>query len=320
MQPGKKISILALTIALLNLLSPESVLAHGDEMVAPTKTSDSIHLDSTQEKLINLKTEKVIYRSMQQQLGINGQLQLLPNTQADVSLRISGTVTALYANLGDKVEKNQPLIKVESLLIGNPPPSVVIKAPMTGIIDSRNVILGQSVVPNTQLFHISDRKQLLMIAKVFEEDLSKIHIGQEAKVHLLSFPQQTFTGKVILIEPNIDSLSRTINVQILIDNPDSLLKPEMFGRAILSLNINQKALAVTNKAIIESNNKSYVFVKSGDQYLFTPITTGIIEDDYTEVLEGLKVDDEVVTQGNRQLYTLQLTGGQSHDTSDEEHH
>src|SRR3546814_16308447 len=78
--------------------------------------------------------------------------------------------------------------------------------------------------PNTVLFHISDRSKLIAVAKVYEEDLGKIKVGQIAKVHVLSYPQQIFTGKVILIEPNLDPLTRTVNVQILLDNPNDLLK------------------------------------------------------------------------------------------------
>ncbi|WP_457608341.1 efflux RND transporter periplasmic adaptor subunit, partial [Legionella pneumophila] len=141
-----------------------------------------------------------------QLLGLNGQVQLLPDAQADVSIRISGSVTAIDVNLGDNVKAGQRLATVQSRLVGNPPPSVAVTAPIAGIIDARNINLGQAVEPNTVLFHISNRDKLLVIAQVYEEDLDKIKVGQEVNVHALSYPKRTFPGQVTLIEPNLDSL------------------------------------------------------------------------------------------------------------------
>lgn len=285
------------------------LFAHGEQFNLSTKPQGPVHLSDEQIQMIDLKTVKASTRKLEQILGLNGELQLLPNAQADVSVRISGNVRDLYANLGDQVKVNQPLIKVQSLLIGDPPPSVVMNAPMSGVIDQRNVNIGQAVVPNTVLFHISNRSKLIDLAKVYEEDLGKVKVGQIAKLHVLSYPNQIFTGKVTLIEPNLDPLTRTVNAQILVDNPDDLLKPGMFTRANLILQTNQSALAIPNNAIMEANNEKFVFRRKGNTFESVAVKTGISEDDYTEILSGLVAGDEIVTQGNRQLYTYWLTGG-----------
>lgn len=290
-------------------LSAALVFAHGEQFDISTQPHGPVHLSKEQIKLIDLKTVKAINKPLVQLLGLNGEIQLLPNEQADVSVRISGNVTALYANLGDQVKINQPLIKVQSLLIGDPPPSIVMNAPMTGVIDARNVNLGQAVAPNTVLFHISNRSKLIVVAKVYEEDLGKVKVGQIANLHVLSYPQKNFVGKVTLIEPNLDPLTRTVNAQILVDNPQDLLKPGMFTRANLILQKINSALAIPNSAIIEANNEKFVFKQQGDAFDRVVVKTGISDDNYTEILEGLVVGDEVVTQGNRQLYTNWLTRG-----------
>jgi len=55
------------------------------------------------------------------------------------------------------VTSGQRLAVVESRVLGDPPPTVTVTAPMAGIIETRNVVLGQAVEPNTQIFRISDR-------------------------------------------------------------------------------------------------------------------------------------------------------------------
>ena len=72
---------------------------------------------------------------------------------------------------------------------------------------------------------------------------------------------------------------------------------------------NAAALAVPNAAIIEANGEKFVFVKQKDTFTRVEIATGASDDRYTEVTDGLVPGDEVVTQGNRQVYTVWLTGG-----------
>lgn len=313
-------SVLAACFLLLpGLFCYKLVLAHGEKIEIANKPGGPVYLSQAQAKMIDLKMARASPRPLTQFLGLNGELQLLPDAQADVSVRVSGHVTALYANLGDQVKAGQPLVKVQSLLIGDPPPSVVINSPMTGVIDARNISLGQAVQPNTVLFHISNRSQLIVLAKVYEEDLGKVKPGQKAKIQVLSYPQQSFLGKVILIEPNLDSLTRTVNVQILLDNRQDLLKPGMFARAHLILKESQSVLAVPNAAILEANDEKFVFRQQGEHYQRVRVQTGIRDDSYTQITKGLATGDQIAIQGNRQLYTLWLTGGSSPHQEEDEH-
>lgn len=297
------------------------LIAHGDEIEVNTSgPAQSVTLTSEQTKMLGIEVSEAAPRPMAELLTLNGQIQLLPNAQADVSVRISGAVTELVANLGDSVTKGQVLATVQSRLVGDPPPSVAVKSPISGVIDARNVNLGQAVEPNTVLFHISNREQLLAIVQVYEEDLGKIKAGQEVNVHVLSYPKRLFPGKITLIEPNLDPLTRTVNVQISLDNNEGLLKPGMFVRANVILRLVQGALTVPNNAILEIDNATFVFVKNGTTYDRTVVRSGARDDKYTEIKEGLVPGDAVVTQGNRELYTLSLSGGGTKKSGDKESH
>ena len=98
-------------------------------------------------------------------------------------------------------------------------------------------------------------------------------------------------------------------VWITLPNSDGVLKPNFFARARLVLKQNDAALAVPTAAIIAANGEQFVFVREGSQYQRVEIETGASDDEFTEVTDGVVPGDEVVTQGNRQLYTLWLTGG-----------
>ncbi|HCD9575075.1 TPA: efflux RND transporter periplasmic adaptor subunit [Legionella pneumophila] len=317
-----KIRMMIMTVFFLGLLSPIQVsFAHGGNIeVSEGGTKGPVHLTPEQARMLDIKVVQATHRPMAQLLGLNGQIQLLPDAQADVSIRISGSVTAIDVNLGDSVKAGQRLATVQSRLVGNPPPSVAVNAPIAGIIDARNINLGQAVEPNTVLFHISNRDKLLVIAQVYEEDLGKVKVGQEVNIHALSYPKQTFPGQVTLIEPNLDPMTRTVNLRITLDNKEGLLKPGMFVRANVILTHNKAALTVPNAALLQADNEQFVFVQNGDTYKRVNVKVGAVEDDYSEITEGLVPGDLVVTQGNRELYTLWLSGGRKLQSGQEEHH
>ena len=249
------------------------------------------------------------FRPLDDLIYLNGEIRLQPGHQAEVSTRISGQVTQVFANIGDTVKIGQRLARVQSRLVGDPPPSVDVLAPMSGVIDTLGVAIGQSVEPTTVLFRISDRSQVIDVARVFEEDLGKVGVGQETRVRTLSYPDRLFTGKITLVGPTLDPQSRTVEVWIALANPDGLLKPNLFARAGVILKQNGAALAIPNSAMIEANGEKFVFVHQKNAFARIEITTGASDDQYTEVTDGLVPGDEVVTQGSRQIYTLWLTGG-----------
>lgn len=294
---------------LISAALPLRAIAHGGEIEVGSGPKGPVQLGAAQQKAIGLRLTPAGPRPLASTLNLNGEVQLLPNRQADVSLRISGQVKEVYANLGDTVRAGQRLVLVQSRLVGDPPPSVTIYAPMTGLIDARTAVVGQAVEPNTALFHISDRSQVIVVAKVFEADLGKVKVGQEARVRAISYPDQMFSGKVTLIDPNLDPQSRTVKVWIQLANPQGLLKPNMFARANVVLKRNEAALTIPNGAIIEANGEKFVFVREGDKFKRVEITIGAKDDDYSEVTDGLVPGDEIATQGSRQIYTLWLTGG-----------
>ncbi len=295
---------------LLALFAAPPVFAHGGAIEVGSGARGPVQLSAAQQGAIALQLAPASLRPLSTELNLNGEVQLLPNRQADVSTRINGQVKALYANLGDRVRLGQRLALVQSRLVGDPPPSVTINAPKSGVIDARNVVVGQAVDPSTVLFHISDRSEVFAVARVYEEDIGKIKPGQEARVRALGYPKQVFNGKISLIDPDLDPLSRTVKAWIRLANPRDLLKPSMFVRAAVVLRRNEAALTIPNSAIIEANGEKFVFVREGNKYHRVEISIGAKDDEFSEITDGLVPGDEVVTQGNREIYTMWLTGGQ----------
>ena len=299
-------AVLTLVIA---VTWPATGFAHGEEIKLGGATQGMVILTAAQTKALGLELALAKPRPIADLLEVNGEVKALPDEQADVSLRISGRVDAVYVNLGDTVHKGDRLALIQSRTIGNPPPTVTVRAPMNGVIDARNIIVGQAVDPDTTLFHLSNRTRMRVVGRVYEEDLEKVHVGQKAYVKLLAYPDKTLTGAVSLVGPTLDPQTRTVPIWIVLDNKQGLLKPNLFARADIVLQDSKAALSVPSSAILEANGEKFVFVHAGNGYHRVVVSVGASEGEYTAIESPLAAGEEVVTQGARELYTLWLTGG-----------
>lgn len=297
------------SLALLVTISPLA-FGHGGQIdVGGVGPKGPVSLNPTQIAALDLKTAQADMRSVAHLLSLTGEVQPLPSAQAVVSLRISGTVEAIYANPGDMVKRGQRLALIQSRVVGNPPPVVAVVASIDGIVDTRDVAVGQGVDPGTALFHLSDRSRMRIVGRVYEEDLGKVQTGQKAFVKVLAYPKQLLSGTVSFIGPMLDPETRTVEVWILLDNGQGLLKPNLFARADVVLSENPAALVVPNAAVLEANGEKFVFVRDGSKFNRVDVTVGATDDEVSEILSGLVPGDEVVTQGVREVYTVWLTGG-----------
>ncbi len=315
----KKIFISLFTIffvLILTMTQSRLVYGHDEEQLggekkggSPTSNSAGVELSEIAQKSIGLKVVEADIRQVEEVLVISGIVKPDPNRVAEVSTRIEGRIEKLYASLGDRVQKGQKLVDIQSRQLGNPPPVVTVTAPISGTVVERSVVLGEAVEPNKHLFHIVDLSKVIVEGDVFESDVSKVKIGQNARVRLDAYPNKIFTGKVIFVASELDPMKRTLHLWVSVDNKEGLLKPELFARVALVIEHSREALTVPVEAIIDDGAEKFVFVKNGNQFVRQDVATGVSDDRYVEITDGLYPGDQVVTDGNRQIYTKWLLGG-----------
>ncbi|CAN5196031.1 efflux RND transporter periplasmic adaptor subunit [soil metagenome] len=299
----------AASLVAAGIVGAPTAFAHGEQIAVGGGAKGPVKLTTAQQTALGLKLVAAGFRPLSEVLRLNGEVRPVAGRQAEVNTRISGQVTQVYAQVGQVVRAGQKLARVQARLVGDPPPSVDVLAPMSGVIDEATATIGQTVEPATTLFHIRDGSQVNIVARVYEEDLGKIAIGQVANVRLLAYADKTFSGKIVLVGPSLDPQSRTVEVWVKLANDEGLLKPNLFARVGVILRQADAALSVPTAAIIEANGEKFVFVRQKGSFARVEISTGTSDDTYTEVTDGLVPGDEVVTQGNRQVYTVWLTGG-----------
>jgi len=314
-QKSKTYIIIFASILLLLLTLPLSklVYGHGEEQLGGekeggTSISDSVgvELSDIAQKSIGLKVVEADMRVIENVLIINGVVKPDPNRVAEVSTRIEGRIEKLYATLGGWVQKGQKLVDIQSRQLGNPPPVVTVTAPISGTVVERSVVLGEAVEPNKHLFHIVDLSKVIIEGDVYESDIAKVKLGQEGRVRLEAYPGKVFIGTVTFVASQLDPEKRTLHLWVSVDNKEGLLKPELFAKVALVVEHSQEVLAVPIEAIIDDGAEKFVFVKNGNQFIRQDVATGVSDDQYVEIIDGLYPGDKIVTDGNREIYTKWL--------------
>lgn len=175
-----------------------------------------------------------------------------------------------------------------------------ITAPFAGYITKRYLDAGALVSPgNTTLFTLMDLDHMKVIVNVLEKDIPLIAIGKKAVVTVDAFPGKEFYGNVTRFSQAVDLSTRTMAVEIDIDNTDHRLKPGMFANVTLLVGEHRDALTVPTQAIFKDDNGYYLFVANGETAKRVNVKIGVEQGTKTEILEGLDAAAQVITTGQQ---------------------
>jgi multidrug efflux pump subunit AcrA (membrane-fusion protein) len=300
---------LALATALTFLIAwADPVFAHEGHAHAPGEegTVSSGPITITQEAKINLvlKVEEAQLRTLEKTLGVIGQIQAIPSRSAAVTSRIPGRVVDIKAMEGQVVKKGEPLIEIESRQVGDPPPRVQYSAPIDGVVTGRDVVLNDSIEPDKHLLEIVDMSELYAEGRIFEGQIAQVKTGQKVRVTVESFPGESFTGSVDLIGGALEPDTRTLKIWVRVPNPEGRLRPNM--RATLNIVTAQadSVVAIPHSAVLGESGNFFAFAQTDEQgltYERRSVVTGIKDDQYVEIIEGILPTEKVVTLGNYQL-------------------
>lgn len=184
-----------------------------------------------------------------------------------------------------------------------PHKSLQITAPQDGFVMEKSVVQGQMVDPGMKLYRLSDLSLVWVQAQIYEQDLAYLRLGQEATVTLAYLPDREFRGRVTYIYPNIDEKTRTARVRMEFHNPGYFLKPGMFATVDVASELEPSAVLVPDMAVLRSGEKNTVFVAlDGGKFESRNVILGPqAEDDYYQVISGLKEGERIVTSGQFML-------------------
>jgi cobalt-zinc-cadmium efflux system membrane fusion protein len=192
------------------------------------------------------------------------------------------------------------------------PSSIVnVYAPISGVIVAQNVTnasaAGVSLSGSATAFTIADLSVVWIVCDVYENDIPKLKLGQEAKIKLNAWPDRPITGRISDIGPILDPSLRTAKVRIEVRNP-GFLKLGMFGTATFTSRNKEAHAAVPADAVLHLHDRDWVYLPAGgNQFKRTEVHAGkMLDGNRQEILSGLAPGQQVV--GNALL--LETAGNQ----------
>ena len=193
-------------------------------------------------------------------------------------------------------------------------PNFVIESPAGGVVVHRMVNEGDYVNVGTPLLTLVDLSTLRLTLQAYEQDLPHLAPGQTVSFHTQAVPGETFTGRVSLVEPSIDHITRTAKVRVDIDNTYGRLMPEMFVQAVIEVD-TRDALLIPASAPLITGKRAVVYVMDPDRpghYESREVKLGSRTNQGYVVVSGLTEGERVVAKGAFKIDSeLQIQGGNS---------
>lgn len=296
-----------LTLIVLSFSSPLFAAEQPDAK----RAANTVILNETGVKNLRIETEVIEETTFEKSIFALGRIEVYPGKQASISSRIPGRALEVFVKRDHPIEKGAVAVVVESRQPGNPPPTVNITAPISGLISATHLVPGDPVEPNAVLAEIVDLTEVYALAQVPEHLAGKLKSGLKAKIMVPAVPGRTFEADLIRLGALANAESGTVEATFQVMNPDLLLRPGMRAEFSIVVEAEESVFSVPRTALQGEAANRFVYVKDFDlpnAFVKTPVVVGRITDRRVEILSGLFPADEVVTRG---AYSLAFAGGGS---------
>jgi cobalt-zinc-cadmium efflux system membrane fusion protein len=194
----------------------------------------------------------------------------------------------------------------------------ILRSPIAGVLVEKNINPGQELRADLMLanapnlfapsFVVSDPTKLWLQLDVAEADLPSLQPGLSLQIHSRSFPDKIFDGVVDRIGDTMDPGTRTVKIRGIVNNPDKLLKAEMYVMVDVvqaQTKAGEMGVEVPSKALFMKGDDSFVFLEDAPgTYERKLVKVGIEKDNKVPIYTGISAGQKVVTEGALLLQSL----------------
>jgi cobalt-zinc-cadmium efflux system membrane fusion protein len=223
-----------------------------------------------------------------------------------------GAISQAMVEQTEDAEKNakadlsatEEQLKVLGVDKAHPSTVVDVHAPISGVIIGQNVTnaaaAGVSISGSATAFTIADLSSVWVLCDVYENDIPKLRLGQEAKIKLNAYPDRPLAGRISDVGPVLDPALRTAKVRIQVQNP-GFIKLGMFGTATFSSKKKETHAVVPADAVLHLHDRDWVFLpEGGNQFKRAEVHAGaMVEGNRQIILQGVKPGQSDITPGQQ---------------------
>jgi cobalt-zinc-cadmium efflux system membrane fusion protein len=175
----------------------------------------------------------------------------------------------------------------------------IIRSPIAGTVVEKLISPGQLLqAGTTPCFTVADLSKVWVTAQVFGSTLSSIRVGDTSDVQT-DFAAKMLSGKVDNIAALVDPNTRAVGVRVVVDNPNGLLKKQMYVRVLIHSSEESSGLLVPVSAVLrDDENLPFVYVaQANGSFARAHVTLGYRDADRYEITDGLHAGDQIIVDG-----------------------
>ncbi len=177
-----------------------------------------------------------------------------------------------------------------------------LKSPITGrVMDDYSHTIGEMISPSIAVAKIGVTEKLKAVIKAPSGRAVHFREGMKAFLSVTSLPEGNFSGNITMISTSVDAATRTTKVEVSLSNDKDLLKPGMFAEVYIIEKEAENALVIPREALFVNEEENFVFLVRDGVVAKVPVKIGIENEVNYEVLEGLKMEDQIVVSGGGTL-------------------
>ena len=277
--------------------------------IDPTRMANSIPLTELAVQNLGIQTVEAVRRDFETTVFAIGRIEDIPANRSVLSSRIAGRIHEVSVTVGDRVESGQVLAVVESRQPGNPPPRIPLKATSLGVVVESHIRPGQPVEPANKLLDVVDRSEMWAVAKIPEQEASKIVPGTRARITIPALGGELIEAGLERYGISADRQAGSIEGIFRLPNLEGRLLPGMRVEFAIITGSRENILSVPRESVQGDPTSRVVYVKDFELpnvFVKAPVQTGEKNDQHIEIVRGLFLGDEVVTTG---AYALGYAGG-----------
>ena len=179
--------------------------------------------------------------------------------------------------------------------------NTLIKAPISGYISTKSATIGQMAVQGSPIFVIKSTDVVNAEVSVTESVIPYITKETKATVSIESAGLNNIEGTVNVVSSVKSDTTGMYTIKVTLDNSENKIKVGMFADILLETESVENAMVIPNDSIMQTEDAYYVYVANGDIAEKRVVTTGITNNEFTQIIKGLDKGESVIVSGKEYL-------------------
>ncbi|MFA7255699.1 MAG: efflux RND transporter periplasmic adaptor subunit [Candidatus Omnitrophota bacterium] len=248
-----------------------------------------VQLGAEKQQVIGIKTAPAQKMSLTKTIRASGRIAYDPELYQAEEEYLQAVQAFQKAATADPEIKEQAAKLVDSAKI---------KLRLLGLSDPIVQEIEKAGKPDRSLLYSDAGGKVWLYAPIYEYETPFVHVGDTVEVDVPAISDKKFQGIIRSLDSVVDPMTRSLRIRAQLENPDGVLKPEMYVNAMLKTDLGEQ-LAVPEEAVFRTGEKNIVFVVK-ENNVFEPreVTLGAKVDRYYEIKSGLQEGELAVTSGN----------------------